>query len=297
MSKSCVASTSRPCLALSRSTRLTSRALPVRSRTAISKQKFFVTKATAEEKVGVQEAPLTQSKEEEVVVANWVPVCRPEDLPKGVRKEVEVEGRSILLFWYRNQIYAIQSRSPAEGGYSEGFIRAKLTQDYCIECPSTGSLFSLKDGLITSWYPNNPVLRALTPADLCKPLEIYPVKLAQDALYVDASRGTAFAGSRGGAGTSLENNNVFTVQPTVYFEGMDPTKETASVYADVAPTGAINPAVAIATTVGIGAVAVSGTALAIYNENVIALGVFWVVLGGIVGVLGYNYVNSKSKPT
>lgn len=32
---------------------------------------------------------------------DWVPVMRPEDLPKGVRKEVMVDGLSILLFWYR----------------------------------------------------------------------------------------------------------------------------------------------------------------------------------------------------
>lgn len=129
----------------------------------------------------------------------------------------------MLLFWYRNQIYAIEARcgparyseprmnnellqravkawhpspvpqlpccaacqprqattpaksttaatpaprsarSPAEGAYSEGFANAKFTQDYCIECPSTGSLFSLKDGSVVSWYPNNPVLRMLTP--------------------------------------------------------------------------------------------------------------------------------------
>lgn len=32
------------------------------------------------------------------------------------------------MFWYRNEIYAIEARSPAEGAYSEGFIRAKFTQ-------------------------------------------------------------------------------------------------------------------------------------------------------------------------
>jgi hypothetical protein len=46
----------------------------------------------------------------------------------GVRKEVEVDGTAVLLFWYRNAIYAIQARSPAEGAYSEGFIKAKFTQ-------------------------------------------------------------------------------------------------------------------------------------------------------------------------
>jgi len=31
-------------------------------------------------------------------------VLRPEDLPKGSRREVRVNGRPVLLFWYRNQV-------------------------------------------------------------------------------------------------------------------------------------------------------------------------------------------------
>ncbi len=46
----------------------------------------------------------------------------------GVRKELEIDGQQVLMFWYRNQIYCIQARSPAEGAYSEGFIKAKFTQ-------------------------------------------------------------------------------------------------------------------------------------------------------------------------
>jgi hypothetical protein len=45
-----------------------------------------------------------------------------------VRKEFDVNGLSVLVFWYRNQLYAIESRSPAEGAYAEGFIKAKFTQ-------------------------------------------------------------------------------------------------------------------------------------------------------------------------
>ncbi len=41
---------------------------------------------------------------------------------------MEVDGRQVLLFWYRNEIFAIEGRSPAEGAYSEGFITAKFTQ-------------------------------------------------------------------------------------------------------------------------------------------------------------------------
>jgi hypothetical protein len=39
-----------------------------------------------------------------------------------------VSGRNLLLFWYRNEIYCIESRSPAEGAYSSGFIASKFTQ-------------------------------------------------------------------------------------------------------------------------------------------------------------------------
>lgn len=39
-----------------------------------------------------------------------------------------MNGLQVLLFWYRNQIYCIEARSPAEGAYSEGFIKAKFTQ-------------------------------------------------------------------------------------------------------------------------------------------------------------------------
>jgi hypothetical protein len=89
------------------------------------------------------------------------------------------------------------------------------------ECPATGSLFSLKDGSIVSWYPNNPVLRALTPASLCRPLEIYPVHLGQDAISVDVSGSVAGASptTRGGSDTSLENNNVYGLEPKTYVQG------------------------------------------------------------------------------
>ena len=72
------------------------------------------------------------------------------------------------------------------------------------------------------------MLRALTPAATCRRLEIYPVRIAGDAMSVDTSSarmGARARSGRGGAGTSLEDNNIFTVQPTVYFEGQDPNIE------------------------------------------------------------------------
>lgn len=173
-----------------------------------------------------------------------------------MRKEVRVEGKSVLLFWYRNQIYAIEARSPAEGAYSEGFIRAKFTQDYAIECPSTGTLFSLKDGSILSWYPNNAVLRMLTPVSTCRPLEIYPVRLTQEAICVDVSgalsRGSSSNVTKGGSDTSLENNNVYGLEPKVYVEGSAVDETSENMVAKVASTS-----VGVLAMLAVGTVAVA----------------------------------------
>lgn len=120
-------------------------------------------------------------------------------------------------------------RSPAEGAYSEGFANAKFTQDFCIECPSTGTLFSLQDGSIVSWYPNNPVLRMLTPQNTCRSLEVYPVKLTQELIEVDVSGSVYGARStKGGSNTSLENNNVYGLEPKMYVESGEEAGEAGS---------------------------------------------------------------------
>ena len=106
-----------------------------------------------------------------------------------------------------------------------------------------------------SWYPNNPVLRMLTPASTCRSMEIYPVKLTQDAISVDVSNAVAqtvtSSLTKGGSDTSLENNNVYGLEPKVYVEGQD-TPETGNVVAQAATA-----AVAVLAVVSVGAVGVA----------------------------------------
>lgn len=59
---------------------------------------------------------------------NWVPVVPLSALPKGERRVILQDGEAILLMWYKDEIYAIENRSPAEGAYSEGLLNARLTQ-------------------------------------------------------------------------------------------------------------------------------------------------------------------------
>jgi nitrite reductase/ring-hydroxylating ferredoxin subunit len=59
---------------------------------------------------------------------NWVPVVPLAALPKGERRVIVQDGEAILLLWYKDEVFAIENRSPAEGAYTEGLLNAKLTQ-------------------------------------------------------------------------------------------------------------------------------------------------------------------------
>ncbi|XP_038989517.1 uncharacterized protein LOC103704768 [Phoenix dactylifera] len=122
----------------------------------------------------------------------WVPVVPLATLPKGERRVIIQDGETILLLWYKDEIFAIENRSPAEGAYSEGLLNAKLTQDGCIVCPTTDSIFDLRTGAIKDWYPKNPVLRALTPA--LRTLLVYPAKTDGENIYI-SMKGVQAGGS------------------------------------------------------------------------------------------------------
>ena len=57
-----------------------------------------------------------------------MPVVPLGALPRGERRVIIQEGETILLLWYKDEVFAIENRSPAEGAYSEGLINAKLTK-------------------------------------------------------------------------------------------------------------------------------------------------------------------------
>eukprot|EP00252_Welwitschia_mirabilis_P017070 TRINITY_DN37947_c0_g1_i1.p1 TRINITY_DN37947_c0_g1~~TRINITY_DN37947_c0_g1_i1.p1 ORF type:complete len:303 (+),score=57.44 TRINITY_DN37947_c0_g1_i1:142-1050(+) len=116
----------------------------------------------------------------------WIPVVPLIALPKGERRLVRQDGETIMLLWFRNEVFAVENRSPAEGAYSEGLLNARLTQDGCIVCPTTDSTFSLRTGDIVEWYPKNPVLRFLTPP--LRKLFVYPTKVDSEYVYIDMRR-------------------------------------------------------------------------------------------------------------
>ncbi|ONK77367.1 uncharacterized protein A4U43_C02F5790 [Asparagus officinalis] len=124
---------------------------------------------------------------------NWVPVVPLAALPRGERRVIIQDGETILLLWYKDEVFAIENRSPAEGAYSEGLLNARLTQEGCIVCPTTDSTFDLRTGEVKEWYPKNPVLRALTPS--LRSLFIYPVKTDGENIYISIGDAIASGGS------------------------------------------------------------------------------------------------------
>ena len=58
----------------------------------------------------------------------WMLVVPLGALPRGERRVIIQERETILLLWYKDEVFAIENTSPAEGAYSEGLINAKLTK-------------------------------------------------------------------------------------------------------------------------------------------------------------------------
>ncbi|XWS16850.1 hypothetical protein CRYUN_Cryun33cG0016000 [Craigia yunnanensis] len=83
---------------------------------------------------------------------NWVPMVPLASLPKGERRVIIQDRETVLLLWYKGEIFAIEDRSPAEGAYTEGLLNAKLTQDGCIVFPTTNSTLDLRTRAIKEWY-------------------------------------------------------------------------------------------------------------------------------------------------
>ena len=226
--------------------------------------------AAAEAAVSLAPVPETFSK-----------ICDFEDLPRGDRRKVDALGKSILLFWYKDTVCCIESRSPAEGAFSEGFANARLTQDGCIVCPGTQSTFDLRTGEIKSWYPDNAVLRRLTPIETCRPMEVFPVLVRPDGIFVDVKNGSLgpdfrAATTSGGSDTSLENNNVYAVEPRMYVQGEDGREIALDDDKDDAMSK-MDPGTLAITIAAVAAGALGGSAVCVFYENYVALGALWLV--------------------
>ena len=147
------------------------------------------------------------------------------------------------------------------------------------------------------------MLRKLTPKETCRPIEIYQVEARDNVIYVnpegslknwvpesglrsDFTMPGQLTVAKGGSDSSLENNNVYGVEPKMYLQGTDPENPLNLDTASSTPSAAaskLSPATVIVGTVAAGIVGGAGTGACLFYQNFIALGVFWLVGISVVG--------------
>lgn len=119
-------------------------------------------------------------------------------------------------------------------------------------------------------------------------VQIYPVKLTQDAIQISLDSSSLSGPSdRGGADTSLENNNVFAVEPKSYVVGSEADADEG--------TGL---STALTLTVAISAFAIvstAGTATALYYEDFVLLGGFWAFMLGVGAFFTWQQSINKAE--
>jgi hypothetical protein len=119
-------------------------------------------------------------------------------------------------------------------------------------------------------------------------LQVFPVKMTQEAIYVDSGAAPqSIATTRGGADTSLENNNVFAVQPSVYVQGSEQ---------DASSGDGLSTALTLSVAISCFAIiATAGTATALFYEDFVLLGGFWLLMLVAGGYFAYQFQQGRSE--
>ncbi len=104
------------------------------------------------------------------------PVCRVSDVPDGEARRFDVDGAPVCVVHVGDEWFAIgDTCSHAEYSLSEGDVWA---DEYEIECPKHGAMFSLHSG--------EPLTLPAT-----RPVPVYPVHVEGDHVVVDPNGSTS----------------------------------------------------------------------------------------------------------
>jgi nitrite reductase/ring-hydroxylating ferredoxin subunit len=115
-------------------------------------------------------------------MSNFVEVVRSAEFNDGVMKEVEVQGKQILLVKVAGKYYAASNRCPHMGGrLAQGTLDGTT-----VTCPLHGSKFDLVDGRVVRWLKGSGVLSAVGKAlKGPRPLTIYNVKVDGERILIE----------------------------------------------------------------------------------------------------------------
>ena len=115
-------------------------------------------------------------------MADFVEVGAIGDVAEGKMKEVNVQGKPVLLAQVGGKFYATQGRCAHMGGVlAQGTLNGAI-----IECPRHHSQFNLKDGSVVRWMKGSGLAYNLGKAFKGPtPLAVYAVKVEQNKIMVN----------------------------------------------------------------------------------------------------------------
>jgi nitrite reductase/ring-hydroxylating ferredoxin subunit len=115
-------------------------------------------------------------------MSGYVEVGKTSEFKDGVMKEVEVQGKQILLARAGDKYYATSNICPHMGGR---LARGKL-EGTVVTCPLHGSQFDLVDGRVVRWLKGSGVLSAVGKAlKGPQPLTVHNVKVETERIFIE----------------------------------------------------------------------------------------------------------------
>jgi len=115
-------------------------------------------------------------------MGTFVEVGKTSEFKDGVMKEVEVQGRQILMARVGDKFYAAHNNCPHMGGR---LAQGKLVGTI-VTCPLHGSQFDLNDGHVVRWLNGSGVFSAVGKAlKGPQPLSIYSVKVENERISIE----------------------------------------------------------------------------------------------------------------
>ena len=115
-------------------------------------------------------------------MGNFVEAGKVGEFKEGMKKQVLVEGREILLARVGDKFYAVSNRCPHMGGE----LAAGQLKGTVITCPLHGSQFDITDGRNIRWLKSSGFLSAVSKAiKPPRPLPVYNVRIDGEAILVE----------------------------------------------------------------------------------------------------------------
>ncbi|RMH15680.1 MAG: non-heme iron oxygenase ferredoxin subunit [Gammaproteobacteria bacterium] len=104
-------------------------------------------------------------------MSDWIHVGRPEEIPAGQYKVVELDDTQVAIVNYRGAFYAIEDICTHDGARLTGL---PLEEDQIV-CPRHGARFCVRTG------------KAVT-APAYQDIDCFPVEIRDDGLYIRDNR-------------------------------------------------------------------------------------------------------------